>query len=137
MQHLQMWWVLFRYRDLAVWNFFSFLLLFVPAMLLYTVTVLLLPEFDPKEGIDLEQHYYKNHRWFYSIAALTLVLLSIRAVLLRGLPAADGAGLVRHLATALFLVAAVTRSRTYHATVTLIAFFMFLFVLVQFTLVLT
>jgi hypothetical protein len=137
MQHLQMWWVLFGYRNLASWNFFSFLLLFVPAMLLYTVTVLLLPEFDPKDGIDLEQHYYRNHKWFYSLAALTLVLLSIRAVVLRGLPAADGAGLARHMATALFVVAAVTHSRKYHAAVALIAFLLFLVVLVRFTLVLT
>lgn len=134
MQHLQMWWVLFRYRDISEWNFFSFLLLFVPAMLLYSVTVLLLPEFDPNEGIDLEQNYYKNHRWFFSLAALTLVLISARAYLLRGFPLVDSASAVRHAASALFVGAAVTKARTYHALVAILAFILFLFILLRFTL---
>lgn len=134
MQHLQMWWVLFRYREIGQWNFFTFLLLFVPAMLLYAATVLLLPEFDPDQGIDLEQHYYRNRRWFFGLAALTLMILSARATYLRGFPFFDSASNIRHAATTLFLGGAVTRARPYHAVVALAAFALFLFTLVRFTL---
>jgi hypothetical protein len=63
------WWILFRWHTHHEWNFFLFLFVLISPTVAYLLTVLLMP--DPFEnGFNAKQHFYANHRWFFTLAAL-------------------------------------------------------------------
>lgn len=133
LQHLQMWWILFDYRDLGQWSFFTFLLTLLPSMLLYTSTALVLPEFNVGEGIDLRAHYYKIHRWFFPLVTAAVLLISVRVTLVRGFPVLYSGNYIRVPAMAFFIVAALVRAPRYHALVAVVALALYLLNLYLFT----
>ena len=59
------WWILFRWSTQHEWSFFLFLFVLLSPTVAFLLTVLLMP--DPfEEGFDPKQHFYNNHRWFFS-----------------------------------------------------------------------
>ena len=63
------WWNLYRWRTYDGWNFFLFIFVLLSPVVAFILSVLLLPEpIDP--GTDLKQHFLRNHRGFFAIAAL-------------------------------------------------------------------
>lgn len=87
---VQYWWTLF-----AIWNFpgrFSlggFLPYFVTLLLLFFVACAALPDDVPPEGLDLEDYYFGNRAYFWSLFALLAVSTTVSTMILRA-PSATG-----------------------------------------------
>jgi hypothetical protein len=63
------WWILFRWHTQEQWDYFLFLFVLLSPTVAYLLAVLLMPE--PMEAnFDAKQHFYNNHRWFFTLAAL-------------------------------------------------------------------
>jgi hypothetical protein len=76
------WWILFRWQHQEQWTFFLFLFVLLSPTITFLLSVLLFP--DPLEdGIDLRQHFYANHRWFFALGAL-LAPIDAMDTLLKG-----------------------------------------------------
>ena len=76
------WWILFRWSTQHEWSFFLFLFVLLSPTVAFLLTVLLMP--DPfEEGFDPKQHFYNNHRWFFTLAAL-LPIIDAMDTLLKG-----------------------------------------------------
>lgn len=110
------WWVLYRWNDWDGWSFFLFLFILLSPTVAFLLSVLLFPE-PMQDGIDLKQHYFANHRWFFTIAAL-LPLIDAVDTLLKGWDHFVTQGLVYPVFLAVVFVlsvhAARTRDERYH-----------------------
>jgi hypothetical protein len=74
------WWILFRWNSQPEWSFFLFLFVLFSPTIAYLLTVLLVP--DPfEDGLDLKQHFYSNHGWFFVLAALLPIIDSVDTLL--------------------------------------------------------
>lgn len=74
------WWILFRWNSQREWSFFLFLFVLLSPTIAYLLTVLLVPE-PLEEGLDLREHFYNNHRWFFTLAALLPIIDSVDTLL--------------------------------------------------------
>lgn len=115
--HIQVWWALFSWRLVPEWNYFSFLLMILPPLVLYAIAVLVLPEFDVREGVDLRVYYYQNQRWFFGLFTLLLLLFIAQPVLVRDMDPLHGSNIFRLGIAALFASCAFIRAPRFHAVV--------------------
>jgi hypothetical protein len=76
------WWILFRWSSQPQWSFFLFLFVLFSPTIAYLLTVLLVPE-PFEEGLNLREHFYANHRWLFTLAAL-LPIIDFADTLLKG-----------------------------------------------------
>jgi hypothetical protein len=67
------WWILYRWHTRPEWNFFLFLFVLLSPTLAFLLSALLFPE-PLEDGLNLRQHYYANHRWFFGLAALLPII---------------------------------------------------------------
>ena len=99
------------------WNFFLFLFVLLSPTVGYLLSALLLP--DPfAEGFDLRQHFYANHRWFFTLAA-SLPLIDALDTWLKGAEHFRAQG-PQYIVTILLLfglnvIAATTRRERFHS----------------------
>jgi hypothetical protein len=110
------WWILFRWAPEQIWSFPLFMFLLLTPTVCFLLSVVLFP--DPfLEVMDFKEHYYKDNRWFFSLAAL-LPLLDFLDTFLKGMPHLIAQGplylITISLMTALSLVAVFTKNQTYH-----------------------
>jgi hypothetical protein len=77
----QVWWAMFvlSQRPAARWTFFDFGIVLLQTVPLYLMAGLVLPDIDVEHGLDLRDHYYAHHRWFFSLLVM-LLLVSIAKV---------------------------------------------------------
>lgn len=84
--HVQFWWGNLGYGEEAEGNFFAFLAFLMGPVLLFLLSVLVLPDFDQEGELSLRAHYEENRPWFFGIV-LALPLTSVlRNVLVQGSP---------------------------------------------------
>jgi len=111
------WWAMWDLRNAKSWSFLSFSLLVGLVASIFLVTVLLFPRVPESGGqIDLDAHYYKNHRVFFLANAAgwmlgvlcNLSFLPIRNWLSPGI-------IFPPLVVFLSILAAITANRRYHA----------------------
>ena len=111
------WWILFRWQSRMEWTFFLFMFLLLSPTISFLLTVLLFPDPLP-DGADLRQHYFANHRWFFTLGAI-LPPADAVDTLLKGPEhlRAQGPLYVVFLAVVLVLmaIAACTRRAGFHA----------------------
>jgi hypothetical protein len=74
------WWILFRWQRQEQWTFFLFLFVLLSPTITFLLSVLLFPD-RLEDGIDLKQHFYANHRWFFALAALLAPIDAIDTLL--------------------------------------------------------
>jgi hypothetical protein len=86
MGHLLFWWLFWSSREVQAWSFFPFLFLLLQPIILYLLAGLCFPDFSDRGPIDFRAFYYRNHRWFFGLFALLMVLISLRDILFRGVP---------------------------------------------------
>lgn len=79
---VQVWWAMFdlSVRPAARWTFLDFGLVLLQTVPLYLMAGLVLPDVDAEHRLDLREHYYAHHRWFFSLLAL-LIIASFAKVL--------------------------------------------------------
>lgn len=73
---VQLWWALFSLRDIAHWNFPGFLVVLMPAVLVYLASAFLVPNVPESGRVDPRNCYFRETRW-YSTALLLAVLNSL------------------------------------------------------------
>src|SRR6185312_8231917 len=78
---VQVWWAMFglRLRPAHRWTFVDFGVVLLQTVPLYLLAGLALPDVDRGRQLDLREHYYAHHRWFFSMLVL-LILVSILKV---------------------------------------------------------
>jgi hypothetical protein len=111
------WWILFRWHTQIEWTFFLFLFILLTPVISFLLAVLLFPDSLP-ETTNLKEHFYRNQRWFFGLAA-TLPILDGIDTLLKGWSHFLDQGLI-YLFTILLIfglnvVGASTRNERYHA----------------------
>jgi hypothetical protein len=84
--HLLFWWLFWSSREVEAWSFFPFLFLLLQPIILYLLAGLCFPDFSDTGSIDFREFYYRNHRWFFGLFALLMVLISLRDILFRSVP---------------------------------------------------
>jgi hypothetical protein len=73
---VQSWWAMYTLRYFKHWSFFDFAVVLAEMVPLYLLAALVFPNVELEGAIDLRTHYFQNHRWFF-ILAILLILLSI------------------------------------------------------------
>lgn len=110
------WWILYRWRDHGAWSFYLFDFVLLSPIVSFLLTVLLYPE-PMSDEADLEAHFFANHRWFFGLGS-TLPVIDLGDTLLKGWQHFQQQGpLYPATLAAIFamsVIAATTRSRTYH-----------------------
>lgn len=85
---VQVWWAMYELRFRPDWSFLGFAVVLAQTVPLYLLAGLVLPDIDTEGAVDLRTHYYGNHRWFFSLLALLLVVSMGKQLVLYGkLPA--------------------------------------------------
>lgn len=71
---VQIWWAAFEWHSSGTWNFFSFLLFLGLPIGAYLLSVLLVPDLDEPEEVDLRSSYFANRGWFFGLLGLLPVI---------------------------------------------------------------
>ena len=83
---VQEWWAMFGWRNFHPWTFFGFTLMLTQTVATYLAAALVLPDVRGDESIDLRAYYYANHRWFFVMGVLAVVISIAKDWLLSGHP---------------------------------------------------
>ena len=83
---VQVWWAMFdlSLRPAARWTFLDFGLVLLQTIPLYLMAGLVLPDVDAERGLDLREHYYAHHRWFFALLVLLIVVSIVKVRVLIG-----------------------------------------------------
>ncbi|HNV83764.1 MAG TPA: hypothetical protein PLF92_05725 [Arenimonas sp.] len=101
--HVQTWWSMFTLREQEEWTFLEFWFVLLPPIILYLLSILVLPG-ATSTGMNLRESYYAQRRWFFGLLmALLLASISKDIVLTGSLP--EAANLVFH--TLLFVLSGI------------------------------
>ncbi len=85
---VQEWWAMFGWRNYHPWTFFGFSLMLGQTVATYLAAALALPDVRADEPIDLRTYYYANHRWFFALGVIVVVISISKDFVLSGsLPA--------------------------------------------------
>jgi hypothetical protein len=112
--NVQAWWAMFGMQYHDRWTFLQFTVVLLQAVLLYMLAALVFPDAGPSDSRDLRVHYFAQARWFFAFGVALLVVSVLKDIVVSGhLPSAVNLGF--HGAfVAVWLIAAVVRSDTYH-----------------------
>lgn len=81
---VQVWWAMYDLRLRQDWSFLGFSVVLAQTIPLYLLAGLVLPDIATGESVDLRAHYYANHRWFFTLLVLLLVISLSKGWVLRG-----------------------------------------------------
>ncbi|MDQ6912107.1 MAG: hypothetical protein M3128_04455 [Verrucomicrobiota bacterium] len=111
---VQTWWAMFSLRNQQDWTFAGFAIVLLHITSLYMLAGLVLPNFHRDEAIDLREHYYAHHGWFFVIAVVSTLASIGKDLILNGsLP--NPTNLTFHLVfIAVALGGALLRREWYH-----------------------
>ncbi|MEO7072645.1 MAG: hypothetical protein ABI300_06615 [Rhodanobacter sp.] len=105
---VQVWWAMYELRFVHEWRFVYFAVVLLQTIPLYLLSGLVMPDIHGDGRVDLRKHYYANHRWFFILLGLLLLVSILKdLVLYRHLPPALNTGF--HL---LFIAASVAGAWT-------------------------
>jgi hypothetical protein len=110
----EVWWTMFGMRSRTDWTFVQFGMVLLQTILVYMQAGLIFPEFSEEGEINLRQHYYRQHRWLFSLLAFTLIVSIAKDLVLHG-AWPDPTNMAFHagfFTTA--VIAAITRREAYH-----------------------
>jgi hypothetical protein len=110
------WWILFRWQGWTDWNFFLFAFLLASPTIAFLMCVMLFHE-PISEHSDFREHFYANHRWFFTLGAI-LPLLDVLDTTLKGYSHLIAQGIIYPitiiLVTSLSIIGALTNNEKYH-----------------------
>jgi len=122
------WWGLWRLSiDLTVWNYGQYWFLVTNLSSIYFFTTLVLPKATDEGIINLEEHYYSVNKAFFIIVAFSLFSSSVINHWLFGKEVISEMTIMPIIVGCAALGAAFTKSRTYHKSIGIFMFVMFIF----------
>lgn len=114
------WWMILRWRTFADWTFGHFVFLLLKPAILFYLASLSAPRFSGEGRVDLEEHYFRVHRYFFVLFSLFL-LLDLVDTALKGMDYFRSFGIGYPIAVAaqaaIQLSAVFVRRRTWHVVV--------------------
>lgn len=114
---VQSWWASFGLVSVPSWTFLAFSMVIAQALCLYLMAALVLPDIAPDGGIDLEQHYFRQRRWFHGTLFAMLACSITKDWILNGyLPEAANLGFHAFFGV-LSVVSLATANRVWHLAV--------------------
>lgn len=83
---VQFWWSTLDYGEEVQSNFFAFLFFLLSPIVLYLLTVLVIPDLEgeSEDAVSLRDHYYSVRPWYFALGILLPVLNAARNVLIQG-----------------------------------------------------
>lgn len=118
------WWMVLRWRTFTGWTFGHFAFLLLKPSILFYLASLSIPRFPDEGPVDLEEHYFRVHRYFFALFAVFL-LLDLADTALKGMDYFRSFGIGYPIAVvgqaAIQLSAVFVRKRAYHVFVGLCA----------------
>lgn len=124
--NVQIWWVAFDRRDVEEWNFFLFLLYLLIPIGAVVLSYLVLPDLGDEDQVDLKASYFENRSWFFGIFAALPVVSLVEEWVHDGRVPWDVDAAFRVVFSATALLAARSRSETFHAVNAALAAALFL-----------
>ena len=111
---VQSWWSEFGLRRHESWTFLGFSVVVAHSLFLYMLGALVLPDVRGEGTVDLREHYYESHRWFFSFVVLAALAGIAKDLVLDGQwPKPNNLAFqVSFAATG--AIAAITRREWYH-----------------------
>jgi hypothetical protein len=111
---VQAWWAMYDLRARVEWSFLDFAVVLAQTIPMYLLAGLVLPDVATEGPVDLRRHYLDNHRWFFVLLIVTLLVSIARPLVLTGaLPSPPD--LAFHLAfIVMALAAACVSSEIFH-----------------------
>lgn len=73
---------IWEYQAVDFYNVGQLVMLLLPPIVLVLLTFVLTPELVPGQSIDLEDHYFDVHHWFFGLSILFLILALAADVML-------------------------------------------------------
>ena len=73
------------------------------------------PDFSGTGKVDLKEFYYRNHRWFFGLLALLMLLIILRDILFRSVPWISQGNAVTGGVLLIGVVGAISRKPWIHA----------------------
>lgn len=120
---VQSWWAMFGLRHHEDWTFFAFSVVLAQTIVVYLLAALVLPDFFGDEAVDLREHYYGHHRWFFALLVLLIAVSLAKDPVLDG-HLTDAVNMGFQLAFAAIAAGgAVTRAPRYHEVATAVGAF--------------
>jgi hypothetical protein len=114
---VQSWWASFGLVNVPSWSFLAFSMVIAQALCLYLLAALVLPDIAPGGGVDLEQHYFLQRRWFHGTLFAMLLFSVTKDWILSGhLPEPVNLGFHAFFGI-LSIVSLATRNRVWHLAV--------------------
>jgi hypothetical protein len=104
------------------WSFFPFLFLLLQPIILYLLAGLCFPDFSETGSIDFRIFYYRNHRWFFRLLALLMVLITPRDILFRTVPWISQGNGVKAGVLLIAVMGVISRTPRIHAILALFTF---------------
>ncbi|MEM6522837.1 MAG: hypothetical protein AAF693_03550 [Bacteroidota bacterium] len=74
---IQNWWGIWPRTQLLTNNIYYFLYALLPIFIFYLISVVLFPDFKSKGILDMEDQFYENSRWFFTLLAIYFALTII------------------------------------------------------------
>jgi hypothetical protein len=81
---VQAWWAMYTLRYLNHWSFLDFTVVLAEMVPLYLLAALVFPNVDVEGAIDLRTHYFQNHRWFFILAIIFILVSVSKSLVLLG-----------------------------------------------------
>ncbi len=81
---VQEWWAMFTWRSYMHWTFTGFSMMLAQTVATYLAAALVLPDVRGDEPIDLRSYYYANHRWFFVMGVITILVSIGKDLVLNG-----------------------------------------------------
>jgi len=79
--HVQTWWTLFGLRSIENWNFVQFFVVLLQPIGLYLLST---PALPLQSNGSIEEYYFRNRKWFFTILAACLLFSLMRDLVLYG-----------------------------------------------------
>jgi hypothetical protein len=119
---LAVWWGMFWWKHLTDWTIQQFFFLTFYSIVLFLLASMLFPH-ECAEGLDCEEHFFRNKNWFFGIMLLAF-LLDIPETLAKGYDGLRGVPreylLFIPTILTIIIVGLVSRNRKAHAAISLL-----------------
>ena len=117
---IELWWGWWGLRATSEWQYLDYFRLFLTPIVLYVLSVLAFPDFSNVDKLSIRDHYYENHRWFFSVFALYPITLFVSESLLGPQPLLTWQNLVRLAILTVLILCVVIRNAVFHRVVAIV-----------------
>ncbi len=70
---IQNWWGIWPRTEVLTHSIYYFLYALVPIFIFHLISVVLFPDFKTSERMDMEEHFYRNSRWFFGLLSIYFI----------------------------------------------------------------